>query len=254
MSKAGQFHHVVLQVADLDRAEQFFGETLELEPLGRDLWPEDGPNSSFLTDTGQYLVLVQVDRMDPEGPGVHTNFMVPPDRYQALYDRLKGLGFIVVDHRAEQRSVGELSTYFGDPDGHHLQITALSAEAFIVPAAGRGKVVAGRLEDFPIGAVSHIKEGKFFLVRLGDGILALNEVCTHMRCNVTYQPEHYRFYCACHYNKFTRTGAHIGHTRGTPPLHAYAVEMVDGQLVVDTDISHPRAPSEADNLVAVAEG
>ena len=120
MSKAGQFHHVVLQVAALDRAEQFFGETLELEPMGRGLWPEDGPNSAFLTDTGQYLVIVQVGQMDPEGPGVHTNFMVPPERYQPLYDRLKGLGFIVVDHRAEQRSVGELSTYFSDPDGHHL--------------------------------------------------------------------------------------------------------------------------------------
>ena len=254
MSNSGQLHHVVLQVADLDRAEQFFGETLELEPVGRNLWPDEGPNSSFVTDTAQYLVLVQVPVVAQEGPGVHTNFMVPPERYQPLFDRLKELGFIVADHRAEQRSVGELSTYFSDPDGHHLQITAISAEAFTVPAAGRGKVVAGRIEDFAVGSVTHVKEGKFFLVRLQEGVLALNEVCTHMRCNVTYQPEHYRFYCACHYNKFTRTGAHIGHTPGTPPLHAYAVEIVDGQIVVDTDTSRFRTVAESDVLVPLPGG
>jgi Rieske Fe-S protein len=147
--------------------------------------------------------------------------------------------------------VGEVSTYFNDPDGHRLQITAYEPSAFEAPASKRGKIVAGRIQDFPVGSITHNKEGKFFIVRLQEGILALSEVCTHMQCNVIYQPEHYRFYCGCHYNRFTRKGEHLGHIAGTPPLRTYNVEFVDGQVVVDTDTSRYRGPDEADRMVPV---
>jgi Rieske Fe-S protein len=208
-------------------------------------------DAAFKTAGGQFLVLVEVPQVKPEGPGVHTNFMLTMDDYPVVFDRLKERGCLVVDHRAEQRSVGEVSTYFLDPDGHHLQITAYSAEAFVVPPARCGKVVAGRVEDFPVGSVTHVKEGRFFLVRLEEGVLAINEICTHMHCILTYQPEHYRFYCACHYNRFTRKGEHIGHTPGVPPLHVYPIELVDGQIVVDTDRSLFRKPEEAERMVPV---
>jgi Rieske Fe-S protein len=238
----------MLEVSDLERSEQFYEEGIGLEALGRDLWPEDGPNTTFTTAGGQYVVLLQVDQVRPDGPGVHTNFIAPPEDYPAIYDRLGQLSCLVVDHRDAQRSVGEVSTYFTDPDGHRLQVTAYTEDAFRVPAAGRGKVVAGRVEDFPPGSVTHHKEGKFFLVHIPEGILALNEICTHQHCIVTYQPEHYRFYCACHYNRFTRTGEHLGHIAGTPPLHAYAVELVDGQIVVDTDRTIPRTVEDTASL------
>jgi len=253
LANTGQFHHVILEVCDLDRSERFYGEGIGLEPLGRGRFPEEGAHTSFVTGEGQYMVLVKVDKVKTDGPGVHTNFMVPTEEYHAVYDRLKDLGCLVIDHRAEQRSVGEVSTYFTDPDGHRLQITALDPEAFIVPPSKQGKIVAGRLEDFPPGTVVHNREGKFYLVRLDDGILALNEVCTHMHCLITYQQEHYRFYCACHYNKFTRRGEHIGHTPGVPPLNTYSVELVDGQVVVDTDVTHRRSAQEAERMVPVPE-
>ncbi len=253
MPSNGQFHHVVLEVSDLERSERFYGEAIGLEPVGRGAFPEDGPNSAFETGDGQYVVLVERPVVASDGPGVHTNFMVPTEEYHAVYDRLKALGSLVIDHRAEQRSVGEVSTYFNDPDGHRLQITALAPEAFIVPPSRQGKVVAGRIEDFPIGSVTHIKEGKFYVVRLQEGMLAINEVCTHMHCLVTYQQEHYRFYCACHYNKFTRKGEHIGYTPGVAPLHTYAIEFVDGQVVVDTDKTQPRSVEQAATMLPVPE-
>src|SRR5438105_2938032 len=221
MPQPGDFHHVALEVSDLERAERFFKETIDLEPMGRDLWPGEGSTSTFRTADRQYLVLVETDEVKPEGPGVHTNFVLAPEDYPPIFDRLKDLGALVVDHRAEQRSVGEVSTYFKDPDGHQLQITAFSAEAFTVPAAKRGKIAAGKIEDFAVGSVTHVKEGKFFLVRLQDGMLALSEICTHRQCNVGYQPEHYRFYCPCHYRKFTRKGDQIAIEADTAPLHAY---------------------------------
>jgi len=40
-----------------------------------------------------------------------------------------------------------------------------------------------------------------------------------------------------------------------PPLHKYAVKVVDGQIIVDTDRSIPRAEEEADqaDVTLVAE-
>jgi catechol 2,3-dioxygenase-like lactoylglutathione lyase family enzyme/nitrite reductase/ring-hydroxylating ferredoxin subunit len=253
MGQPGDFHHVVLEVADLERAEQFFADTLELEALGRNLWPEDSPNASFRTGDHQYLVLVEVAEVKPEGPGVHTNFILAPQDYEVVYDRLRDLGALEIDHRAEQRSVGEVSTYFRDPDGHHLQITAFAPEAFLVPPAKKGKVRAGRIEDFPVGSVTHINEGKFYLVRLGEGVLAISEVCTHRQCAVTYQPEHYRFYCPCHYRKFTRTGLQLAVEYDTPPLHVYPIEFVAGEIIVDTDRSIPRTPEQTDKLVPMPD-
>lgn len=253
MPKLGHFHHVMLEVSDLDRSETFYGDTLALEPVGRDLWP-DGHNSAFKTAEDQYVVLVEVPEVKKAGPGVHTNFLLSPEDYPTVYDRLKALNALVIDHRDEQRSVGEVSTYLNDPDGHRLQITAYSEEAFKVPSAGAGKISVGRVEDFPVGSVTHIKEGKFFLVRTDDGVLALNEICTHMRCIVAYQPEHYRFYCGCHYNRFSRKGEHLGHIAGTPPLHSYPIEFLDGQIVVDTDHSTFRTPADADRMVPIPSG
>lgn len=248
MPPVGHFHHVVLEVSDLDRSEPFYRDGMGLEPMGRGVWPEDAPNLTFRTADKQYVVLVQVPQLKPEGPGVHTDFIVPYDDYPAVYGRLKELSCLVIDHRDEQRSVGEVSTYFNDPDGHRLQITAYSPEAFQVPPSRKGKVVAGRIEDFPVGSVTHNHEGKFFVVSLPEGILAINQVCTHQQCSVGYQPEHYRFYCACHYSRFTRTGEHLGHLKGTQPLHIYRVEVRDGQVVVDTDHTIPRTAEQAGAL------
>lgn len=246
------FQHVVFEVADLDRSERFYGGVIGLESAGRDLWPEEGPSATFNTARGQYVVLVQVPEVKPDGIGVHTNFMLSTEDYSTVHERLEAEGCYIPDLRADLRPVGELSDNFTDPDGHLLQITAISEEAFQVPASKRGKVVAGRIDDFAVGSVTHNREGKFYLVRTVEGMLALNEVCTHRRCNVVYQPEHYRFFCPCHYNKFTRTGEHLGHTPGTPPLYVYSIELLDGQIVVDTDTTIARSSQDAERMVGVA--
>jgi len=244
MSTLGHFHHVVFDVSDLERSRRFYRDVLGLEAVPDELWPAEGSASRavFKTDIGQYVVLVPAAEVQPDGPGGHTNFMLAPEHYPVVYERLEREGCLVADHLAEQgrRSIGVLSTYFDDPDGRRLQITAYTEEAFELPAARRGKVVAGRLDEIPVGSVIHNQDGKFFLVRLQDQILALNQVCTHQQCNVTYQPEHYRFWCPCHNRKFTRTGEQIAITPDVPPLQVYSVEVQDGQIVVDTDLSIAR--------------
>src|SRR5206468_8686132 len=115
--------------------------------------------------------------------------------------------------------------------------------AYEVPAARRGKVVAGRIDEFPLGSVTRIAPAQCYLVHLTDGFLALSQVCTHMQFTIMYQPEHYRFFCPRHRYRFGRTGACLprGGRSGVPPLHTYPIEFVDDQIVIDTDTSIARA-------------
>lgn len=250
MAEEGYFHHVVREVAELDRSERFYRDTLQLESLGRDLWAGDTPNATFRINGQQFIVLVEVPEVGPEEPAIHTNFMLSPEAFHKVHERLKAAGALSIDHRPERRSEGELSAYFYDPDRHRFQMTAYTQEVFEVPAARRGKVTAGRIEDFAIGSVTYVPEGEFFLVRLGDGVVAISEVCTHRHCSVSYRPEHYHFACPCHFNKYTRTGRLIGHNP-CPPLHTYRIEFIDGQIVVDTDVSIARTEDEVDRLVPI---
>lgn len=252
MSKIGHFSHIVMEVTNIERSELFYREALGLDPVGRNVWPEEEPNTTFRTRDGQYVVLVEVAQMPPEDSGVHTNFMLSDEDYSVVDARLREMGYLTrEDQRAERRSVGEVSTYLYDPDGHQLQITAYGPSAFDVPPSRRGKIVAGSIDDFPVGSVTRNKDGAFYVVSLQEGMLAVSEVCTHRQCTVRYEPEHYRFWCPCHDNKFTRKGEHIGHTPGTPPLHVYGIEFVDGQIIVDTDTSVSRTAEEADQMVRV---
>lgn len=253
MTMPGQFHHVVFDVTDLRRSEQFYGEALGLEPIGSDVFPEDGPSSAFRTHNGHYVVLVQTAEVKPDGPGVHTNFMVSVEDYPVIFERLQQQGSLRGDHRADQRA-DTLSTYFADPDGRQLQITSISPRMHEVQPSRRGKIAVGRIEDFPVGSVVHSAEGKFFLVRTREGLLAINEICTHQRCNVTYQPEHYRFYCACHYRKFRRNGEQIATDQDVPPLQGYPLEILDGTIVVDTDQTIVRTLAALDEVVPVPAG
>jgi Rieske Fe-S protein len=241
---------MLLEVSDIDRSERFYGGDLGLKPLGRDLWPEDpAPNATFQTADGAYVVIVQMPEVRVDGPAQHRNFMLPIDDYQRVFARIQKAGWLRPNYRTEMgvRSVGEVTCSLFDPDRHRLQLTAWS-EAYTVPASKRGTVVAGRVDEFAIGSVTFNQQGRFYLVRTADGFLALNQVCTHLQCNVLYEPEHYQYYCNCHNRRFSRNGRQVAVTVDVPPLHKYAIEFVDGNVVVNTDISIPRSEAEAEMM------
>jgi nitrite reductase/ring-hydroxylating ferredoxin subunit/predicted enzyme related to lactoylglutathione lyase len=250
VSRPLHFFNKIVHVSDLDRSERFFRDVLCLDFVGRDLWPEDAPTSTFKTQVGQYVTLYKVPQVD-SSRAEHWNFMLSAEDFAEIQDRLREEGCAIGDLRDEFRAVGEMSDNYYDPDSQMMQITAISLESFECPPAGKGKVVAGRIDDFPIGSVTHNEEGQFFIVRTQDGILALSEVCTHRQWKVQYQPEHFRFYCPIHGNKFTRSGAHLGHTEGTPPLRTYRVEFDGDRIIVDTDESFPRPPQDAKRMIPV---
>ncbi len=98
-----------------------------------------------------------------------------------------------------------------------------------------GKVVAGRVDDFPVGSVTKFPEGRFYLVREPEGFLALYWKCPHLGCTVPWSPpeDPGRFHCPCHGSIYLRNGQRIA---GPAPrsMDLMAVEIRDGQVIVDT--------------------
>jgi len=253
LARALHFFNKIVHVSDLDRSERFFRDALGLEFVGRDVWPEDAPTATFKTQVGQYVTLLSVPEVD-SSRAEHWNFMLTPEDFKIVQDRLREDGCAIGDLRDEFRARGEMSDNYYDPDSQMMQITAIDAEAYLCLPARLGKVTVGRVSDFAEGSVTYVEGAKCFIVRTRDGILALSEVCTHRNWNVEYQPEHYRFYCPIHGNKFTRTGGHIAPTEGTPPLRAYPVEFVGDQIVVNTDVNIARTPEGAKKMVPIPAG
>jgi cytochrome b6-f complex iron-sulfur subunit len=94
-----------------------------------------------------------------------------------------------------------------------------------------GKFVAGKVEDFADGSVTPNREGKFFLVREGNEFKALYQVCTHLGCLVRQRED--GFACPCHGSKFAEDGTLVA-SPAPRDMDQFAVEIVDGQVVVDT--------------------
>jgi cytochrome b6-f complex iron-sulfur subunit len=104
-----------------------------------------------------------------------------------------------------------------------------------VTAGGFGGIVkAGTLDEFPIGSVTLIKEGRFYLYRLEDGsFLALWQRCTHLGCSVPWEESEDQFHCPCHGSLFNKVGV----VQGGPaprPMDIFPVNIEDGEVFVNT--------------------
>lgn len=102
------------------------------------------------------------------------------------------------------------------------------------PGGFGGKVVAGKVNEFKPGTVSHIQDGHFYLSRLEDGsALALWQRCTHLGCTVPWRDDEKQFHCPCHSSLFNTKGEVIGGP-APRPMDYFPIEIVDGNVVVDT--------------------
>jgi cytochrome b6-f complex iron-sulfur subunit len=96
------------------------------------------------------------------------------------------------------------------------------------------KVVAGHMDEFQLGTVSHVQKGRFYISRLEDGgFLALWHSCTHLGCTVPWREDERRFHCPCHSSIFTPVGEVVSGP-APRPLDIFPIEIVDGNLVVNT--------------------
>jgi cytochrome b6-f complex iron-sulfur subunit len=96
-----------------------------------------------------------------------------------------------------------------------------------------GRLAVGKVEDFAVGSVTAFKQNQFYLVRLEGGFLAVYRVCPHLGCIVPWSEEERHFLCPCHAAAFSMEGEVLA---GPPPrpLDILPVEIVDGEIFVDT--------------------
>ncbi len=108
---------------------------------------------------------------------------------------------------------------------------------FLQPVMREGsfgsKIKSGRVSEFPVGSISHVQSGRFYLSRLDSGFLALYQKCTHLGCTVPWREDEDRFHCPCHGGVYDKKGEVLA---GPPPrpMDLFPVEIGGGEVVVDT--------------------
>ena len=138
--------HLAMEVTDLNRAEQFYGQALGMETLCRDQGELGHGRLVMKNATGQILLLEKVDKLSqrsrfcgPDGnkvpdpgeglryKGAHLAMSVGSiAEYDEVYARLENSGvYLEGDLRAAHRKPGEKSVYFYDPFGNRLQLIIL---------------------------------------------------------------------------------------------------------------------------------
>jgi catechol 2,3-dioxygenase-like lactoylglutathione lyase family enzyme len=251
------FSHMVLEVKDLDRSERWYRDVLALDAVGRDLLAEPGPHAVLRMNTGQLLVLLQVADPEPfreNTSSIHHAFYLTMEQYRAAQERFAAHGYEVGDTREQFRARGEYSMDIFDPDGHRWQVQAYSEEQHEVIKPGVGVVDCGPAEQYAVGSVTTFREGNFFLVREPEGFLALSRWCRHANGLLTYQREHWRFYCAFHGATYDQTGCHTGHLPNIGALRLNPVTIsADGRVLVDTEVVIERGADKPPPYTAVTE-
>jgi cytochrome b6-f complex iron-sulfur subunit len=106
-----------------------------------------------------------------------------------------------------------------------------------------GMISAGAPADYQVNDVKYFVDGKFYLVRLEEGFMALYQKCVHLGCTVPWRPEFewpYEgqvvkglFRCPCHGSTYLRNGQII-FGPAPRPLDYMQISLVDGKLVVNT--------------------
>ena len=102
-----------------------------------------------------------------------------------------------------------------------------------VKISGGGIVDAGPASSFEVGSVTENIKGRFYLVRLEDGFIAYSKTCTHLGCSYKWEDSADQFQCPCHGSLFNLEGEVVGGP-APRPLDLFAVEVVDGNVMVDT--------------------
>jgi cytochrome b6-f complex iron-sulfur subunit len=101
------------------------------------------------------------------------------------------------------------------------------------------KVSVGAPSDFKVGDVKYFVDGKFYLVRLDEGFMALYQKCPHVGCTVPWRPDFTFegtqgwFRCPCHGSTYNRTGQ-IVFGPAPRPMDYMKITNEGGKLSVDT--------------------
>lgn len=96
------------------------------------------------------------------------------------------------------------------------------------------RIQAGHVDDYQVGDIKMIREGRFYLSRVPEGFIALWWKCPHLGCTVPWNASMGIFRCPCHASTYDVTGQNIAGP-APRPMDYMAIEITDdGQIWVDS--------------------
>lgn len=114
-----------------------------------------------------------------------------------------------------------------------------------------GKVLAGKVGDFPVNSVTHNLSGRFYIVHLEGGLLALYQRCPHLSCAVPYDEKENIFHCPCHGSLYSLDGVVMGGP-APRPMDLFPITIENGDEVwVDTSKPTQRSGFDPSQLTVV---
>ncbi len=125
--------------------------------------------------------------------------------------------------------------------------------AYLQPRLAEGEfgsvITVGTVEDFPPNSVTHISNGRFYIVRDPDGgFLAVYHRCTHLGCTVPWEQSSQTFVCPCHNSQFDRQG-NVESPPAPRALDLFRVSIEEGLIKVDTGTVIQRQSFETSQVV-----
>jgi catechol 2,3-dioxygenase-like lactoylglutathione lyase family enzyme len=254
--RVGGFSHLTVQVTDLDRSEKFYQDVFGLDLIGRNLINEGPRNSLLAMNTRHRVVLVEVPEVQPFRPNsnsIHHAWYLTPEQFDRAEQRLKEAGFEIGDSRAQFRPLGERNIDVFDPDGHRYQVQVHGPESREVIVEDVGEVPCGNMHDYAVGDVRSFVKGKFFVIRLKEGFIALSRWCTHKNGLVMWKQEHWQFRCPMHGVTYNRKGEPTSYCRDVPPMRMHPLVIAnDGTITVRPGEVIQREAFDPDQVVRVA--
>ena len=104
------------------------------------------------------------------------------------------------------------------------------------------------MDEFQPGTVNHVQKGRFYIARLEDGgLMALWHRCTHLGCTIPWREDEGIYLCPCHSSAFNTVGEVISGP-APRPMDLFPIEIVDGEVVVDTGQAIERQAFDASQV------
>jgi len=131
---------------------------------------------------------------------------------------------------------------------------SLAGLRFLSPRTAEGEFGGsfnlGDVDQYPLGSVTPVEAGRFYLVRLEDGgLLAIYRRCTHLGCAVPFDQGSGQFVCPCHGSAFTADGE-VLNPPAPRPLDLFALSINEaGEIIVDTGTTIEREHPSPEQIV-----
>ena len=141
-------------------------------------------------------------------------------------------------------TIGAMFGLAGAGAGGMLWPIKLTGFGGIVPAPVKA-------HEMEIGDVVMVREGKYYLTRSEDGLMALYWKCVHLGCTVPWNATQKKFMCPCHASVYEITGQNIAGPAPRPLDMMEIIVQPDGTVLVNTGNIMERQRHEPEHAVKI---